>query len=32
MSNLDFKTIIEGIGYDQFGKNVLATQIRALFI
>lgn len=28
MSNLDFKTIIEGIGYHQFGKEVLATQIR----
>ncbi|WP_251551240.1 DNA sulfur modification protein DndB [Neobacillus muris] len=28
MSNHDFKTIIEGIGYNQFGKKVLATQIR----
>lgn len=28
MSNNDFKTIIEGIGYNQFGKKVLATQIR----
>jgi DNA sulfur modification protein DndB len=28
LSNLDFKTIIEGIGYDQFGKKVLVTQIR----
>ncbi|MEH7248583.1 DNA sulfur modification protein DndB [Neobacillus niacini] len=28
MSNHDFKTIIDGIGYNQFGKKVLATQIR----
>ncbi|WP_312474739.1 DNA sulfur modification protein DndB [Neobacillus sp.] len=28
MSNHDFKTIIEGIGYNQFGKKVLATQLR----
>lgn len=28
MSNLDFKSIIEGTGYNQFGKKVLATQIR----
>lgn len=28
MSNLDFKSIIDGIGYNQFGKKVLATQLR----
>ncbi|EKN69266.1 hypothetical protein BABA_10401 [Neobacillus bataviensis LMG 21833] len=28
MSNHDFRTIIEGIDYNQFGKKVLATQLR----
>lgn len=28
MSNHDFRTIIEGIGYNQFGKQVLSTQLR----
>lgn len=28
MSNNDFRTIIDGIGYNQFGKEILATQIR----
>jgi DNA sulfur modification protein DndB len=28
LSKYDFKTIIEGMGHNQFGKQILATQIR----